>query len=44
VRTRRLEQRPLALAEKWINDRRAGWERKLDRLGDLLAKEKGKQS
>jgi DNA-binding transcriptional ArsR family regulator len=39
VRTCRLEQAPLRVAEKWINDRRAMWERRLDRLGDLLAEE-----
>jgi hypothetical protein len=27
----------LAMAERWINQRRLMWERKLDKLGDLLA-------
>jgi hypothetical protein len=27
------------VAEKWIKARRASWERKFDRLGDLLAAE-----
>jgi DNA-binding transcriptional ArsR family regulator len=50
VRTCRLEQGGLKMAEKWINDRRTSWERRLDRLGDFLAedaepkKEKGKKS
>jgi len=26
----------LSLAERWINDRRSEWERRLDRLGDYL--------
>jgi hypothetical protein len=25
------------MAEQWINDRRIGWERRLDRLGRFLA-------
>jgi hypothetical protein len=29
----------LLVAEKWIKDRRASWERKFDRLGDLLGAE-----
>lgn len=37
VRTCRIEPRGLRLAEKWIADRRTLWERRLDRLGDLLA-------
>jgi DNA-binding transcriptional ArsR family regulator len=39
VRTCRLEQAPLRQAEKWINARRATWERHLDRLGDFLAEQ-----
>jgi hypothetical protein len=27
----------LRAAERWIAERRAGWERRLDRLGDYLA-------
>ena len=36
VRTCRIEPRALSLAETWINDRRAEWARRLDRLGDYL--------
>ena len=39
VRTCCLEPAGLAVAEKWIGDRRSLWERRLDRLGDLLAEE-----
>jgi DNA-binding transcriptional ArsR family regulator len=37
VRTCRIEPVGLSVAEKWIGDRRSLWERRLDRLGDLLA-------
>jgi len=37
VRTCRMEPKGLTLAERWINDRRSLWERRLDRLGKLLA-------
>ena len=37
VRTCRVEPRGLTTLEKWIADRRATWERRLDRLGYLLA-------
>jgi len=37
VRTCSLEPGGLSVAEKWIGDRRSMWERRLDRLGDLLA-------
>jgi DNA-binding transcriptional ArsR family regulator len=37
VRTCRADPKVLAMAERWINQRRLMWERKLDRLGDLLA-------
>jgi len=37
VRTCRLEPDGLRLAERWIAERRSLWERRLDRLGDLLA-------
>ena len=37
VRTCRIEPDVLSLAEQWINERRAGWERRLDRLGAYLA-------
>jgi DNA-binding transcriptional ArsR family regulator len=36
VRTCRIEPAGLAVAQKWIADRRTTWERRLDRLGDLL--------
>jgi DNA-binding transcriptional ArsR family regulator len=38
-RTRTCSINPAALssAEQWIADRRTGWERRLDRLGDYLA-------
>jgi DNA-binding transcriptional ArsR family regulator len=38
-RTRTCSINPAALssAERWISDRRTGWERRLDRLGDYLA-------
>ncbi len=37
VRTCRLEPAALSAAEQWISDRRSTWERRFDRLGDLLA-------
>ena len=37
VRTCRLAPAGLSVAEQWIGDRRSTWERRLDRLGDLLA-------
>lgn len=37
VRTCRIEAEALHSAEQWISARRAGWERKLDRLGQHLA-------
>lgn len=37
VRTCRMEPGGLKVAERWINDRRSLWERRLDRLGRLLA-------
>jgi DNA-binding transcriptional ArsR family regulator len=37
VRTCRIEPAGLSAAEQWIGDRRSRWERRLDRLGDLLA-------
>ena len=36
VRTCRIEPKGLDVAEQWIRDRRTIWERRLDRLGDLL--------
>ncbi|MCC7250652.1 metalloregulator ArsR/SmtB family transcription factor [Hyphomicrobium sp.] len=37
VRTCRVDSKALSLAERWINQRRKLWERRLDRLGDVLA-------
>ena len=37
VRTVSIEPAALSLAEQWINDRRAQWEHRLDRLGSYLA-------
>lgn len=37
VRTCRIEMRGFSVLEQWIGDRRSTWERRLDRLGDLLA-------
>ena len=37
VRTCRVDPDALSLAERWINDRRSEWERRLDRLDDYLA-------
>ncbi len=36
VRTCRIEPAALTAAERWIRDRRALWERRLDRLGEYL--------
>jgi len=36
VRTCRIEPVALSLAERWVAERRAMWERKLDRLGAFL--------
>lgn len=37
VRTCSIDPGALRAAEQWINERRTGWERRLDRLGDYLA-------
>jgi DNA-binding transcriptional ArsR family regulator len=37
VRTCRIEPAGLSVAGQWISDRRSMWERRLDRLGDLLS-------
>jgi DNA-binding transcriptional ArsR family regulator len=37
VRTCRIETAGFSALEQWIRDRRSMWERRLDRLGDLLA-------
>jgi hypothetical protein len=39
VRTCRIETGGLSVVEQWIEDRRATWENRLDRLGDLLEEE-----
>jgi DNA-binding transcriptional ArsR family regulator len=36
TRTCRIEPAAMTAAEQWINDRRRGWEARLDRLGDIL--------
>jgi DNA-binding transcriptional ArsR family regulator len=36
VRTCRIEPAPLRSAQEWISQRQAGWERRLDRLGEYL--------
>jgi len=41
VRTCRIETAGLSVVEKWIRDRRSTWERRLDKLGDLLAESDG---
>ena len=48
VRTCHLNTNGLHVADQWIRERRALWERRLDRLGDVLAtdtepRKKGKQ-
>jgi DNA-binding transcriptional ArsR family regulator len=37
VRTCSIDPAGLAVAKQWIEDRRSIWDRRLDRLGDLLA-------
>jgi DNA-binding transcriptional ArsR family regulator len=37
VRTCRIEPSGLSVAERWIEDRRSLWEKRFDRLGDMLA-------
>jgi len=37
VRTCQIEPKGFALVEKWINDRRILWERRFDRLGEMLS-------
>ncbi len=39
VRTCRLEPAGFRALEQWIRDHRTAWERRLDRLGELLAEE-----
>jgi DNA-binding transcriptional ArsR family regulator len=37
VRTCRIEPKGFSLMEKWIQDRKTAWERRFDRLGEMLA-------
>ena len=39
VRTCRIEPKGLSIAERWIEERRSLWERRLDRLGAILTEE-----
>jgi DNA-binding transcriptional ArsR family regulator len=39
VRSCRIEPAGLDVMDQWIRDRRSIWERRLDRLGDLLAEQ-----
>lgn len=39
VRTCRMEPRGLSIAERWIDERRSLWEKRLDRLGNFLAED-----
>lgn len=39
VRTCHVQPAAMREAERWISQRRAVWERRLDRLGDLLAEQ-----
>ncbi len=39
VRTCRIDPAGLDIAAQWIAERRSLWERRLDRLGDMLAEE-----
>ena len=41
VRTCSIEVAALQPVERWIEERRSGWERRLDRLGDYLADDDG---
>jgi len=43
VRTCRLDADRLAMVEGWIAERRRTWDRRLDRLGAVLAKDAGKE-
>ena len=40
VRTCQIQQPALQAVERWIGERRASWERRLDRLGDFLEQTK----
>jgi DNA-binding transcriptional ArsR family regulator len=39
VRTCQIEPKGLHLVERWVNERRGAWEKRLDRLGDMLAED-----
>jgi DNA-binding transcriptional ArsR family regulator len=39
IRTCRIDSRALSSAGRWIEDRRTTWERRLDRLGEVLAEQ-----
>ncbi len=41
VRTCEIEPQALSTAERWISERRALWEQRLDRLGEFLASKSG---
>jgi DNA-binding transcriptional ArsR family regulator len=43
VRTCRIEPAGLGVAERWIAERRSLWERRLDRLGEVLAEDESKE-
>src|SRR5690242_14619305 len=43
ARTCKIEPQALDTAERWITERRAAWEQRLDRLGEFLA-EQGDES
>jgi DNA-binding transcriptional ArsR family regulator len=42
VRTCRIDAKAMRTVEDWIAGRRKNWERRLDRLGDYLERQKGK--
>jgi DNA-binding transcriptional ArsR family regulator len=44
VRTCSIAPEGLRVAEQWINDRRTLWERRLDRLGELLGETRPEES
>lgn len=44
VRTCELNPEGLQAARSWIEERQALWERRLDRLGELLEEEEGRRS
>jgi len=43
VRTCEIEPKALALAEQWLSQRRTLWERRLDRLGEVLAEQEARE-